>query len=314
MRNLLYIVFLLFISVSLTAQTEQKEEEGPKTARRSLLPEKAVETTGTAENAENAETAEVEEVVIDKNVRTAATVYNEAAGKMRLKEYAVAFPLFEEAIRMAKRSPTDSTNIKTLRLANKNGSRAAYGYAAALYREQKYTEMLAISKRGTEMDDDYYANYLNLGKALNKLGKKDEAITAYLQAATFSEAADRSADKIASLYRKAFGPLYNDKNFDKILELVKTHPGALEVAAVNYYVAKAYGSKGGQFVDKAIKHAAKASTLSTKPKEIGKYYYYLGDLYRKATNVDKATEAYKKVPKESRYYSQAQYNLTKLAN
>ncbi len=309
MRNLLYIVFALFMSVSLSAQVEgeNNNEEEAKPVRRSVIPAETTEATETAEVTETTKVA-------DKNVRTSATIYNEATAEMRMKKYAAAVPLFEEAIRMAKLNPTDSTNIKTLRLANKNGSRAAYGYASALYKEQKYKEMLAMAKRGTEMDDDYYANYINLAKALEKLDRKEEATGAYLQAASFSEAAERPADKIASLYRKAFGPLYNAKKFDKIIELVKANKGALEVAAINYYVAKAYGSKGSDSMDKAIKHAAKAGELGKKPKELSKYYSYLGELYRKSTKVDKAIEAYKKVPKGSKYYAQAQYNITKLKN
>ncbi len=277
MRNLLYVIAVLLISMPVMAQTETSET--------------TEETSATT-------------------ARTAASVYNEAAGKMRLKDYAAAYPLFEEAIRMANINPTDSTNMKTLRLANKNGARAAYGYSNALYKIPKYDEMLTVATRGTEMDDDYFANYVNIARAHEKLDNKKEAVNAYLKAATFSEEAKRPEDKTASLYRKAFYKLYKDKNFDAILKKVAEYEGALAVADINYYVAKAHASKGA--TDKAITHAAKAAEQGKNAKSLGKFNFYLGDLYRKATKVDKALEAYKQVPKDSKYYSQAQYNITKL--
>ena len=130
MRNLVYVVLALFMSTSLVAQTEG--------AKKSL--------------------SKAEEPVVEaaaKEINKAAAIYNKAAGEIRARNYAKAMPLYEEAIQLANLNPTDSTNMKTLRLANKNGSRAAYKLASELYKEQKYQEMLTIANRGVEMDDDF---------------------------------------------------------------------------------------------------------------------------------------------------------------
>lgn len=286
MRNLLYITLALLLSVPMLAQSEE------------------VTTTPATEEVEaTEETAEAK--------RDARTAYNEAVEQMRVKNYLGAFPLFEESIQLGSENASDSTTMKTLRLANKNGAKAAYGYALSLRKEKKYDEMLRVAQAGIQMDDDYYANYISLGQALDKTGKTKESVDAYFKAAQLSEAAERSADKIASLYRNGFLKLYKAKNFDGIIKSVEAYPNALKVADINYYTAKAQEAKKNSA--KAIEYAEKAGELGSG-KKVGKYFSYLGDLYRKATKVDKAIAAYKKVPEGSRYHSQAQYNIEKLSN
>lgn len=242
--------------------------------------------------------------------RTSTTAYNEAVEKMRGKDYTTAYTLFEEAISLASATEADSTSKKILRLANKNGAKAAYGYSIALKKEKQYEEMLTVATRGTEMDDDYYANYISLGQALDKTGKTGESVNNYFLAATYSEQAERPADKIASLYRSGFLKMYKAKNFDRIIEEIGNYPNALSVADINYYAAKAFEAKGDS--EKAIEHAVKASEIGENKKAIGKYYFYLGELYKNASKVGQAIEAYKQVPEGNRYYGQAQYNIEKL--
>lgn len=133
---------------------------------------------------------------------SAAAIYNDALAKMKEKDYAAAFPLFEEAV--AKADSTSDTGKKVISLASKNGTSCAYRLGTAERKAKNYDAALEYFDKGIVMNDSYFGNYLGRAQALDGQGTDiPAAIQAYVVAGDQAMATSNNKDKAPALYRKA---------------------------------------------------------------------------------------------------------------
>lgn len=131
-----------------------------------------------------------------------AAIYNDALAKMKEKDYAAAFPLFEEAV--AKADSTSDTGKKVISLASKNGTSCAYRLGTAERKAKNFEAALEFFDKGILMNPDYFGNHLGKAQALDAQGTDiPAAIAAYVVAGDQAMATSNNKDKAPQLYRKA---------------------------------------------------------------------------------------------------------------
>lgn len=242
--------------------------------------------------------------------KSATDLYNEGVALLKAKDYAGAFPLLEQAVEKASAAEEgDSTAMQVLKLAKKNGVRAAYALGNSQSKAKDYEAALATFEKGMAMGD-FYALYMGKAKALDKSGKKEEAIPAYLEAASKYEEAGQDEAKVVKVYKTAFVKMYKGKAYDMIIEKAEAHPLALKNIDVNYYVGKAFNAK--KQYSKALEYAKTASGMAAENKNPGKYYMFEGDVNAKLSKKSDAIAAYKKVPAGSKYAERAAYLIKEI--
>jgi len=240
--------------------------------------------------------------------RTAATAYNEGFKLLKAKDYAAGLPLLEEALALA----TEAGDEKVMRLAKKNGAKAAYSVANTKRKAGAMDEALALYQKGIAWAPDNATNYKGIGSVYEKQGKKVEALQQYITAGDKRTAAGK-ADKAAKLYKKAqnmVGKIYQAKEYAKAVEAGNAYLAMRDNSEVAYYICRALtesdkAADAVAFGDKAISFAG--ATVDDK------YRVALAKAYEKLGKNAEAIEAYKKVTGE-KYKEQAEYKIKTLGS
>lgn len=240
---------------------------------------------------------------------SAATLYNQALEKLKAKEYNAALPLLQQAVEAA--DPESETDQKVLALAKKNGGIAAYKAGAGLRKGDKHQEALDAFQAGTELNPDFYANYIGVAQALEGMGEEAKAVKAYLKAAEVSGKSNKpeKAEQMTSKAENMIALAYADKEWDKTLEMAQAFLEDTETAEAHYYMAQAL--KGQGELNKAVEHAKKAVGIAGEG-DTGKYYMVLAESYEALGQTSDALEAYKQVP-SGKYSERAQYKINELS-
>ncbi|GAB5551479.1 MAG: hypothetical protein Sapg2KO_10700 [Saprospiraceae bacterium] len=231
---------------------------------------------------------------------SAAAVYNDALAKMKEKDYAAAFPLFEEAI--AKADSTSDTGKKVISLASKNGTSCAYRLGTAERKAKNYDTALEYFDKGIVMNDSYFGNYLGRAQALDGQGTDiPAAINAYVVAGDQAMATSNNKDKAPALYRKAqnFSAVSYIKEDDfesavKYADLyMEARPEGNDAYIAAYYKAAALNKLEKN--EDALP-AIQAAVAALPEDEDGDKYHLLHGLVQQALgNTEEAVSAYKLV-------------------
>ncbi len=240
---------------------------------------------------------------------SAATLYNQALEKLKAKDYNAALPLLQKAVEAA--DPESETDQKVLALANKNGGIAAYKAGSSLRKADKNEEALEAFKAGTELNPDFYANYIGVAQAMEGLGEDAKAVKAYLEAAEVSKKSNKpdKAEQMMSKAENMIALAYAGKEWDKTMEMAQAFLEDTETADAHYYMAQALKGKG-EFSN-AVEHASKAVEMADQG-DTGKYYMVLAESYEALGQTSDALEAYKQI-KGGKYTERAQYKINELS-
>lgn len=234
---------------------------------------------------------------------SAASLYNDALGKMKEKAYMEALPLFQEAIALA--DSTDATGKKVLDLSSRNGSACAYQCGKIKAKAGSLEEAVELYDLGISLNPDYFGNYLGKAQTLEDMeGKEAEAIAAYIAAGDNAEVSSSNKDKAPALYRKAqnFSALAFIKEDDneKTIELADLYLDARGEKG-DAYIAAYYKASALNKMDKN-EEALEAIQLSIaalpEDEEADKYHLIHGLVQQALGNNDEAIAAYEMVKGE----------------
>lgn len=245
--------------------------------------------------------------------KSAADLYNEGVELLKAKDYPAAFPLFEQAIAKAEAAEAgDSTSMQVLELAKKNGVRAAYYLGNSQRKAKEYEAALATFDKGMAMGE-FYALYSAKAQALDKAGKQEAAVEAYVMAGDKYKELGQDVSKYVPLYRKAISRMYKGKAYSKIIETAEARPDLETDASSLYYVAKSYNAKKDyakalEVTEKAIAALPEDATA----KDTDKYYMMAGDINSKLSKSSAAVAAYKKVSASGKYGERAAYLIKQI--
>jgi tetratricopeptide (TPR) repeat protein len=231
---------------------------------------------------------------------SAASLYNDGLGKMKEKDYAGAFPLFEEAI--ANADTTSDMGKKVTDLASRNGTACAYRLGSMERKAKKYAEALVYFDKGIEMNSEYFGNYLGRAQALEDIeGSESEAVLAYIVAGDQAMATSNNKDKAPQLYRKAqnFSAVayIKDDNFEEAIKLadvyMEARPDGNDAYIAAYYKAAAFNKMEK---DADALPAIQVAVAALPEDEDGDKYHLLHGLVQQALgNNEDAIAAYAKV-------------------
>jgi tetratricopeptide (TPR) repeat protein len=238
---------------------------------------------------------------------SAASLYNEGLEKAKAKEYEAALDLMEQAIEAAD----PETDAKVIKLANRNGARAAYGVGFKMRKAKKYDEAIAAYRRGSEMNPSYVGNFKGLAQSLEDKGEVAEAIKAYINAGQVAEKGEKTKKNAGKYYGKAeniVAVTYGKKKWDDVITYAEAHLALRETNDVHYYMANALSEKGDNA--KAKEHIAKA--VENLEGDASKYYFAKGEIHEKLGEKDEAIAAYKMVT-AAEYKKRADYQVDKLS-
>lgn len=238
---------------------------------------------------------------------SAASLYNQGLEKAKAKEYVAALELLDQAI--AKANPDDETDAKVIRLAKRNGTRAAYG-AGNFHRKAKdYEKALKAYETGIDYNPKYYSNYLGKAQVLNA---QDDpaAVKFYLLASQKAAEADRAekAEGYASKAENIIAVSWGKKEWDKTIAYASSYLEEKETADVHYYLASSLKATGES--TKALEHVAKSIELAGDA-EPSKFYMLKAETHEALGQKSDAVEAYKMV-KGAKYAERAKYKIGEL--
>lgn len=239
---------------------------------------------------------------------TAVSLYNTGLEKLKAKNFKEALPLLEQAI--SKADSTSETDQKVVKLAQRNGSIAAYYLGTDQRKDEKLDDALGTFEKGIGLDSSFYANYIGRAQVLEDQDKDAQAVRAYLMAAHAAQKSKKD-DKVDDLVSKAGNIAavnWGKKNWDKAIASAKAFLEEKETADIHYYLGQALMEK--KQYDEAIEHGKKAAELATG-EDKDKSYYGLGEIYEAAGQKDNAIAAYKNVS-GSKYGERAKYKVTQL--
>lgn len=239
---------------------------------------------------------------------TAASTYNDGLALLKAKNYEEGLPKMEEALVLGE----EEKNEKVVKLAKKNGSIAAYNLGKAKAKADMLEEALAMYKKGTELNPEYYRNYLGLASIYKKQDKLDEAVEMYLKTAETAKAAEKSKGVESAMKRLKVlvGEQYVAKNFDAAIDYGTKTNAFQSVPDVHYYVSRAYTEKG-EF-QKALDEANKAIETGKAQDELeDKFYVAQAKAYVGLGNKAEAIKAYEMV-QDGQYVEQAEYQIKQL--
>ncbi len=238
---------------------------------------------------------------------SAASLYNQGLEKAKAKEYVAALDLLEKAI--AKADPENETDAKVIRLAKRNGTRAAYG-AGNFHRKAKDMDSaLKAYETGIEYNPEYYSNYVGKAQVLN--AKADPAsVKFYLLASQKAAAADKAerAEGYASKAQNIIAVSWGKKEWDKTIAYANSYLEEKETADVHYYLASSLKAKGDS--EKALEHVAKSIELAGDA-DASKFYMLKAETHEKLGQKSDAVAAYKMV-KDAKYAERAKYKIGEL--
>lgn len=241
---------------------------------------------------------------------TAASLYNKGLASLKAKDYENGYPQIEEALKAAEAEG----NEKVVTLAKKNGAKAAYNLGGQKRKAKAYEEALTLFNRGIELSPNYSSNYMGKAQALNAMGKKTEAVTAYIAAADLAEKGGK-ADRAIQLVKKAgsiVGKLYTGKKYAEAIEAGKAHLELKETDKVHYYMAQSFSkskdnANAGTHITKAVE-MAEASGAAVPDK----YYWAQGNILEANGDKSGALVAYKKISGD-KYKANADFKIKELA-
>lgn len=241
---------------------------------------------------------------------TAASLYNKGLASLKAKDYENGYPQIEEALKAAEAEG----NEKVVTLAKKNGAKAAYNLGGQKRKAKAYEEALTLFNRGIELSPNYSSNYMGKAQALNAMGKKTEAVTAYIAAADLAEKGGK-ADRAVQLVKKAgsiVGKLYTGKKYAEAIEAGKAHLESKESDKVHYYMAQSFSktkdnANAGTHITKAVELAEANGTAVPD-----KYYWAQGNILEANGDKAGALAAYKKITGE-KYKANADFKIKELA-
>ncbi|MEN0004738.1 MAG: tetratricopeptide repeat protein [Bacteroidota bacterium] len=237
---------------------------------------------------------------------TAASLYNQGLEKAKAKAYDEALDLMEQAIKTAD----PETDAKVIKLANRNGARAAYGVGFKKRKAKDFEGAIAAYKRGTEMNPNYVGNFKGLAQALEGSGEKAAAVKAYIEAGQLAEKGEKTAKNAPALFGKAeniVAVAYGKKKFTDAISYAEAHLELKETADVHYYLAASLLKKGQ--ADKAKAHIDKAIELGAD--DVSKYQFTKGEIHEKLGEKDAAVAAYNAVG-TGEYKDRAAYQVKQL--
>ncbi|MEM8526716.1 MAG: tetratricopeptide repeat protein [Bacteroidota bacterium] len=245
--------------------------------------------------------------------KSAADLYTEAEEFRKAKDYAAAFPLYEQAIAKAETAEEgDSIAMEVIKVSKKNGVRTAYYLGTSQRKAKDYEAAIATFDKGLAMGE-FYALYGAKAQAMDKMGKKEEAVEAYILAGDKYKEAGQDVSKYVPMYRKAISRMYTGKAYSKVIEVAAEREELAADAGSAYYIAKSYNAKKNYA--KALEYADKAIAAlpeGTEAKKADKYYMLLGDANSKLSKKSEAIAAYKKVSASGKYGKRAAYLITEL--
>lgn len=244
---------------------------------------------------------------------SAASLYNEALELVKAKDYAGAYPLFLQALEMA--NPEDETDAKVIDLTKKNGTRVAYSLGTDARKEKDYEKALAYFDQGIEWSSTYYANFLGRAQTLEGMDKDQDAMVAYLNAATLAEEGGKSdqTDKIFIKAANFVAKAYAAKKYDDAIALADAHNQLKgDVHDIYYYLGASLLEKGD--AAKALAELGKAIEMAGEGnEELSKYYYKKGQCHEKLGQKSEAIAAYGAVS-DPKYKEAADYQINQLNN
>jgi len=242
---------------------------------------------------------------------SAAKMYNNGLEDLKAKDYEAAFEKMAKAIDAA--DPENETDAKVIQLASKNGAIAAYYAGTKMRKADRLDDALATFKRGTEMNENFYANYTGYARVLDSQDNVEEAIPAFLEAANVAAKSEKTAEKAEKYMNKAAnyaGVAYGNKQYEEAVTyadiFLENSDGN---ADVYYYKASSLRKLGKN--DEAMEAVAAAIPLLPEGEDNGKYYMLKGNIHADMGQASAAKEAYGMV-KEGKYYDRAQYRIKEL--
>jgi tetratricopeptide (TPR) repeat protein len=241
-----------------------------------------------------------------QETETAASLYNQGLELLKAKDYAGAFPILEKALAVAD----PEADAEVVKLANRNGSIAAYYLGNDLRGGDKFAEALQVYDKGIAMDPSRYANFIGRAQAIEGMGDDLAAIDAYIEAGLQSEKAGK-ADRAPQLYSKAenmVAKAYSGKNWNNTISFAQAFLAKRETADVYYYLSQAQLEKGSK--DEALANADKSLELATEDKN--KFYFGKAEILKSMGQKTGAIEAYKMVT-GGPYAERAKYEADQLA-
>ena len=241
---------------------------------------------------------------------TAASLYNKGLASLKAKDYVTGYPQIEEALKAAEAEG----NEKVVTLAKKNGAKAAYNLGGQKRKAKAYDEALTLFNRGIELSPDYSSNYMGKAQALDGMGKKTEAVQAYIAAANLAEKGGK-ADRAVSLVKKAgsiVGKLYTGKKYAEAIAAGKAHLELKDAEKVHYYLAQSFSKTKDNA--NASTHIAKAVALAEASGTAvpDKYYWAQGNILEANGDKAGALAAYKKITGD-KYKANADFKVKELA-
>ncbi len=248
---------------------------------------------------------------------SAASLYNDGLAKLKAKDYAGALPLMLQAIEAA--DPESETDAKVIGYAKSNGAIAAYYVGNAQRKNKEYDAAIENYKKGTEMNPNFYANYIGLAQALDKKGETLGAITAYVDAANVASKAksEKTKAKAADYYSAAETKIKNatiKKQYDDAIAYGEAYSAARGEESYSprfhYYFGKALKEKGK--TSDALTHIDKAIEGLGEEEDSSRYFLLKGECHQALGQKSSAIEAYKKV-KSGDYKKVADYNIQQLS-
>lgn len=234
---------------------------------------------------------------------SAASIYNDALGKVKEKAYAEALPLFEEAI--AKADSTSDTGKKVISLASRNGAVCAYRSGTVARKAGELEEALDYYDRGITLNEEYFGNYLGKAQALEDMeDKTEEAMAAYIAAGNVAELSDDNQDQAPALFRKAqnFSALayIKEDDHEKTIMLADAYLDA-RADKGDAYIAAYYKASALNKMEKneeALEAIQSSIEALPDDEEADKYHLIHGLIQQALGNVQEAIAAYELVQNE----------------
>lgn len=235
--------------------------------------------------------------------KSAASIYNEGIAEKKAGNYEAAMGLFKEAIAATEGDSTE-TAMKVYDSAKKGFTQAAYYQGKDLRKAKDYEGAIAVFDEGLAMSD-LYVIYPLKASALDKAGRKEEAVEVYFTSAEKYAEAGKPEEKVVSYYKRGMSLLYKGKAWDKMIEKATAYPDLLKDASNAYYVAKAYFNKSKY--EEAVAAIDQGLPLLEEGKDNGKFLMLKGDSLAKLGKSSEAAAAYNSIAADSKYAERAKY-------
>lgn len=238
----------------------------------------------------------------------AAKLYNDGLALLKAKDYEKGFNVLKEAIAEAKKD----SNQQVIKLATKNGAKAAYGAAKAKYKAKNYDAALNFYNESLKLDSTNINNHKGIADVYYKKKDYTKAVDKYLSTADMYAAAKKER-KNKSIYKKLnviIGKAYAKKDYAFAIDAGKRVLAKSDVASIAYYVSKA--AMKNNDTKTALELAQKALDISTKEDKIkDKYYMALAEAQAKSGKKSAAIKTYQMI-KGAKYSEQAKYQISQL--